>query len=218
MNNEVWKDIYFIENGIEYNYIGLYQVSNLGRVKSLGNGLTYNSKERILKLGKEKKGYYHVGLNKNGKKKYFKVHRLVAHMFVDGYFDGAEVDHINTITSDNRVKNLRWVTNKDNKHNQLTKKHYSKATKGKNNPMYGKLGNKHHNSIVVVQILNNTIINVWGSISDAERYYKTTHITECCKGNRNKVKGYKWKYLSDISDEEILDYIRHNMQIKLEVN
>ena len=50
MNNEVWKDIYFIENGIEYNYIGLYQVSNLGRVKSLGNGLTYNSKERILKL------------------------------------------------------------------------------------------------------------------------------------------------------------------------
>lgn len=137
---EEWKDIYFIENGIEYDYRGLYQVSNLGNIKSLGNGNSNNSKERILKPLKNKCGYLFVILSKNGKQKHFKVHRLIAHMFIDGYFEGAYVDHINTIRDDNRAENLRWVTPKENCNNTLTKENLSEAHKGENNPMYG----KHH--------------------------------------------------------------------------
>ena len=46
---EEWKDIFFIENETESDYRNLYQVSNLGRVRSLGNGMTHNSKMRVLK-------------------------------------------------------------------------------------------------------------------------------------------------------------------------
>ena len=96
--------------------------------------------ERILKPLKRKDGYLFVILSKNGELKTFKIHRLVAHMFVDGYFDGAYVDHINTIRDDNRAENLRWVTPKENCNNPLTKENLSEAQKGENNPMYG----KHH--------------------------------------------------------------------------
>ena len=131
MSEEIWKDIYFIENGTIWDYRGLYKVSNEGRVKSL---------EKIDKSGhlrQEKimnninsNGYKRIGLRKNNKQKYFSIHRLVAHMFLDGYFDGAEVDHIDTDPSNNRVDNLRWVTRKENQNNPLTKEHISKSNTG----------------------------------------------------------------------------------------
>lgn len=152
---EQWKDIYFIENGIEYDYRNLYKISNFGRVKSLGNGNSNNSKEKILKLANDGNGYLRVYLSKNGKGKYFRVHRIVAYMFIDGYFEGAEVDHINTIRNDNRAENLKWCTHKENSNNLLTlekdknktlseehKNKISEAHKGKKSPMYGKQQSK----------------------------------------------------------------------------
>ena len=70
---EEWKDI--------KGYEGLYQVANLGRVKSLGNNKS--KREKILKPGKCKDGYLIVRLYKNGKGKPFTVHRLVALHFID---------------------------------------------------------------------------------------------------------------------------------------
>lgn len=132
--NEIWKDIYFVENGIEWDYRGLYQVSNKGgRVKSLKYG-----KEKILKPVKNTKGYEHVFLYKNGKRKTFKIHRLVAFMFIEGYFEGAEIDHIDTNRTNNHVSNLRWCTSKENSNNELSRKHYSEAKKGENHYIYGK--------------------------------------------------------------------------------
>ena len=116
---EEWKDIYFVENGIEYDYRGEYQVSNFGRVKALNFNRT--GKEQILVAGKIR-NYLSVSLRKNNKSKSFRVHRLVAHMFLDGYFDGAYVDHINTIPYDNHVDNLRWCTPKENSNNLITQK------------------------------------------------------------------------------------------------
>ena len=122
--NEIWKDIYFFENGIEYDFRGLYQVSNYGNIKSLGNGNSNNSKERILKAGKGKSGYKSVVLCKNSKQKNFLIHRLVAFVFLsESYFEGAEIDHINTDRTNNHVNNLRWCTSKENSNNELTKKH-----------------------------------------------------------------------------------------------
>ena len=131
--NEIWKDICFIENNIIYNYKGLYKVSNIGRIKSLIDNHG-NRRDKILKVIKDKDGYLMVNLYKNKKGKRLKVHRLVAHMFVDGYFDGAEVDHINTIRDDNRVENLRWVTKEENMNNPLTKENQKITNKRSSNP------------------------------------------------------------------------------------
>lgn len=118
---EVWRDVYFIENGIEYDYRGLYQVSNYGRVKSLGkNG---NEKIRLLYTGKQ--GYKSIDLWKNGKRKNFFVHRLIAHMFIEGYFENAQVNHKDENKENNHLSNLEWCDSKYN-NNYGTKKIYFK--------------------------------------------------------------------------------------------
>ncbi len=113
---EVWKDI--------QGYEGWYQVSNLGRVKRLKkvhcNHGKVNVVERdhILTPSKDKKGYLVVILSKEGKlKKHTKVHRLVAEAFISNEDNKPQVDHINRIRNDNRVENLRWVTNSENQYN-----------------------------------------------------------------------------------------------------
>ena len=140
-------------------YEGLYEVSNLGRVKSLEryDTLGRKKKERILRGRCNKHGYLSVNLYKNGIEKDFFIHRLVAEAFIPNSNNLPEVDHINTIKDDNRVENLRWATIKENRNNELTKKHNSESQKGKilseetkkklseakkgeNHPMYG----KHH--------------------------------------------------------------------------
>ena len=107
---EIWKDI----RGFE----GLYQVSNMGRVRSLDrtlpdkNGRMSHKKGMILKdcLNKER-GYYRVSLS-DGQRNFshFEVHRLVALHFVEGYKPGLVVNHINEIKTDNRAENLEWCT------------------------------------------------------------------------------------------------------------
>lgn len=77
---EIWKDIKDFE--------GLYQVSNFGRVRSFYKGC------RILSPGETRRGYLRVCLCKNGKRKSFLVHRLVAEAFLPNYFDYREINHI----------------------------------------------------------------------------------------------------------------------------
>ena len=101
---EIWKDI--------KGYEGYYQISNLGRVKSLSR--KYSPKERILKNQYDKDGYYEIGLTKNKKKQYFRVHRLVAQAFIFNIKNKPQVNHKNGIKDDNRVENLEWCTNQEN--------------------------------------------------------------------------------------------------------
>ena len=133
MEEEVWKPI--------KNYEGLYEVSNMGRVRSLN--YRRSEKEKILKNIECNNGYFQVGLVKLGKRKIFSVHRLVAEAFIPNPEGKPCIDHINTIRSDNRVENLRWVTYEENNNNPLTKKKYSENHReqdGENHPFYG----KHH--------------------------------------------------------------------------
>jgi hypothetical protein len=96
---EVWRNI--------EGYEGLYQVSNIGRVKSLKGEI-----EKMISISIKETGYHRVTLIKDSvcKRKY--VHVLVAEAFI-GKSD-LEVNHINGIKSDNRVENLEWVTKSDN--------------------------------------------------------------------------------------------------------
>lgn len=101
---EIWKDV--------AGYEGSYQVSNLGRVKSLPRFQV--KREIILSDGKDSGGYRIVGLSKNGESKTFTVHRLVAIAFIPNPLSKPTVNHKNSIRSDNRVENLEWCTHSEN--------------------------------------------------------------------------------------------------------
>lgn len=103
MIKEVWKDI--------PGYIGHYQASNLGRIKSLNykrSGCSGMLKQSINK----RHGRYQVMLCVRQKKKMFKVHRLVLAAFSGA--SSLECNHKNGVKTDNRLKNLEWVTRKQN--------------------------------------------------------------------------------------------------------
>lgn len=115
IHGEIWKrlDIKGFES---------YLISSYGRIKSLKLG-----KEKILKQSLTTEGYPYVCLTKNGGgQEKHKIHRLVAKMFIENVENKPYVDHINTIRTDNRVENLRWVTPKENNLNPLTMDKYKR--------------------------------------------------------------------------------------------
>lgn len=100
-------------------YEGLYQVSNLGRVKSLGNNK--GKKEKIKAPIKTTDGYYDIGLHKNKVKKMVKVHKLVAEAFISNPDNKPCVTHKDGDRKNNRVDNLEWAANTNNVCNFFTK-------------------------------------------------------------------------------------------------
>lgn len=107
--SEVWKDI--------EGYIGKYQVSNLGHVKSID--YRHTGKEQILRPGLGN-GYLTVALYRDGKPKTHCVHKLVAMAFIPNPDSRTCIDHLNGIRTDNRADNLRWCTHKENNNNPIT--------------------------------------------------------------------------------------------------
>ena len=107
---EIWKDV--------VGYEGLYQVSNLGRVKSVdrykdNHGTKQLVKEKIKTTRKDKQGYLLLDLYKNNKKKTVRVHRLVAMAFIPNPQNKETVNHIDGNKENNTVENLEWATQKE---------------------------------------------------------------------------------------------------------
>ena len=201
---EEWRDI--------TGYEGSYQISNLGQVKSLNRTDTTGRsvKEKILKGTLNKDGYLCVDFKKDGKRKSFRVHRLVAEAFIPNFENKPCVDHINTIRDDNRVENLRWVTHKENVNNVISKERYSEARKGEKNPMYGvhRYGEKSPNlgSLVARYDLNMDLIDVKYQFEFVEMGFNAGNISACCRGRQKTHKGYIFKYISDCTDEQLKEY------------
>lgn len=106
---EIWRDV--------KGYEGLYQVSNLGQVKSISfrNNKIKKTRSKILKLTESKNGRIYVMLYKDGKRKNKTVHRLVASAFIKNPFNYAEINHIDGNPKNNNVSNLEWC---DRNYNQ----------------------------------------------------------------------------------------------------
>ena len=199
---EIWRDIHFIENGIEYDFRGLYQVSTDGRVKSLGNDKT--KKEKILKA-KNRCGYEYVNLSKNGKRKNFTVHRLVAHMFLsnDNPIEKIEVNHIDENKENNHISNLEWCTREYNMNFGTRNERVSKMMKGKNK---GENSPNHGELIAQIDKDTDKILNLKYNMEYDRLEFNQGHISSCCRGKRKTHKGYTWKYISDCTDEQLQEY------------
>ena len=181
---EDWKDI--------KDYESLYQVSNLGRVKSLRNNKS--KKEKILKPGNNR-GYLYVPLYKEGKRKIYAIHRLVSEAFIENPNNFPCVNHKDENPSNNCVENLEWCSREYNNNygtrNQRVSENHADFS-----------GSKHPKARKVQCITTGKKFNC---IKEAGEYYYIDsyhHITNCCTGKRNycgkhPVTGEKlvWKYI-----------------------
>ena len=176
---EIWKDC--------KGYEGLYQVSNQGRIWSV-------RKQRYLSQNRKtgsNEGYMEVVLiAKNGKKKYERVHRLVALAFLDNPNSFPVVNHLNGIKDDNRVENLEWTTVRGNtKHavdNDLGgfKQHLKEMTDK------ARLSNTNYYEVWKDDTLLGTYYGLKETAKAANVNEKT--IRNCLKENRASRNGYRF--------------------------
>ena len=179
---EVWKDI--------VGYEGLYQVSNLGRIKAIRNDA-----DKILTAQKKQSGYIGCSLSKNGVVKHYKVHRLVAEAFIPNIENKPQINHINGIKTDNNVYNLEWCTARENI-NHSFRAGLSKGRRDGEN----KLSKK-----VRQYSLNGAFIKEWESAMQIQRElgFNNSAISACCLNKQKQSYGYIWRhYDQDIRKDQ----------------
>ena len=167
---EIYKDIKDLE--------GLYKVSNFGNVMSLGNGNSNNSnnsKPKLLKPVKTIDGYLGVCLCKDGKRKNFYVHRLVAEAFIPNPDNLPFINHKDENKTNNSVENLEWCTREYN-----------------NN--YGSRIDRISKTVLQFT-LDGEFIREWSSTHECGRNgFNQGNIVSCCNGKLKSAGGYIWKY------------------------
>ena len=185
---EIWKSI--------KDYEGLYEVSNLGRVRSLpkdlinSKGVTRHWKMKLLSPKPYATGYVYVTLHNGDKKDRFLVHRLVAVCFIENPNDLPCINHIDGIKTNNKVDNLEWCTYGDNEKHAF-------RTLGREpvRSMKGKFGKEHHSSTPVVQLKDGIVVGEYDGIAEASRKtgYLSGSISTAIR-RKQKLYGYEWKH------------------------
>ena len=181
---EIWKDY--------KEYEGLYQASNLGRLRSLDRWVSKNGsmqfiKGRILKLGNHNKGYLSVGLCKNNKEKTYLVHRIIAETFIPNPDNLPFVNHKDEDKTNNSVDNLEWC---DAKYNTNYGTAIERISKSLTNNIYT-------SREVDVYDLDMNFIETLPSSKECGRKYKVQHsnVIHCCNGGKwsDKTHTTWWK-------------------------
>lgn len=165
-------------------YEGLYEVSNLGRVRSLPRTMKtrhgkpenrYHLKGRILKQIRTSRGYLVVMLGK-GNQAF--VHRLVLSAFVPNPENKPFCDHIDADRTNNIVSNLRWATYSENN----------------SHPHAVAL---HSRPVLQIDKYTDEVIQYFPSVKEAGKALKTCYISRCCKGKQKTTAGFKWEYADE---------------------
>lgn len=188
---EIWKDI--------PGYEGLYQVSNYGKIKSLGRKtkIPYSErieKEKILKLSKGKDGYLYFDLCKNSKIKRKAVHIIEAEVFLNKNnfkykknedisnidYNELQVNHIDENKTNNYIDNLEWCTRKYN------------CSYGTRNERV----NEKRMRPIIQYDLDNNYIKSFSNISEGAKSINRSpgSIYKCLIGKTKQSGGYKWSF------------------------
>lgn len=191
--SEEWRDI--------KGYEGIYQISDCGRVKSLGrmvhmhNGYRYTN-ERFLRPDIKKNGYlfYHLYPGDRTEKSEY-AHRLVAQAFIPNPSHKKDVNHIDGNKLNNCVDNLKWVTRSENQIHA-----YNVLKRTREHPMGW--DNKLAKHIVQLD-LDGTFVKKWASSCDFQRQTGKTeaNVRRCLKGKQKTAYGFRWVYLEDYQKE-----------------
>lgn len=187
------KDPYYFRGNlsktIEYwhsipGYEGLYEIGSFGNVKSLLTG-------KLFLLTPHQNGYVYVGLTKNKITTSYRVHRLVAIVYIANPEHKPCVNHKKGNKADNRWFMIEWATNSENDLHA-----YKIGLRVSPKVWAGKFGKDHNRSVGVKQILARETVSIFGSINEAERETGIAHqnIIKCCKNKRPYAGGYEWEY------------------------
>lgn len=174
---EIWKDI--------DGYEGLYQVSNLGRVRSLDRVVVYSNGRECLHKGKiinnhdNGHGYRYITLTNGGKRKNHYVHRIVAEAFIINEDCLPEVNHIDNDRSNNDITNLEWCSKKENMNHMIKQDRQIK-------------GSDVHCS----KLNEEKVIEIRKLISQGESYGSIADKFNICKQTISNIKLHKiWKHV-----------------------
>ena len=181
---EIWKPI----NGFE----GLYEISNLGNVKSLNYRHLGYAKILVPKINN--RGYQWVELYKDKNRHCFQVHRLVATHFIKNNNPlRVDINHIDENVKNNVVTNLEWCTKSENMCAYI-RNHPGRQRK-RHDTVCRKYV-KHSNQKIVQLSSNGEKLWVYQNVSTIGRMlgYNNTSIWECCTGKRKTAYGYKWQF------------------------
>lgn len=180
---EVWKPI--------KGYEGLYEVSNLGRVRSLdrvgfqrhwqGGQSRYLHKGKVLKPCKRPNGYMCISLKKDGVLKTHSIHRLVALHFIPRIEGKNCINHLDANPKNNNVSNLEWCTQSEN-----IQYAYDHGTK-----------TPPHQRIIGQYDMDGNLLKVWNSEAEIERklHVHQANIYKVCSGKRKTAGGFRWQYI-----------------------
>jgi hypothetical protein len=176
-------------------YSGLYQVSTHGRVRRVMGSKFSKDKNRVLKNKTKKTGYKFVCLSKGGKYKYFHVHRLVAQEFIPNIGDCEQVNHKDCDKSNNTISNLEWVTSIENQ------KHARKNIVYDTTNM--RRGSNHPKAYPIGQYLDDDLVMVWGSVSEATKHYvvSPSSVNRAVRKQTSSL-GFRWKKITKDFFEE----------------
>ena len=186
MKGEIWKDI--------EGYEGLYQISSMGRVKSLertvwnkGKGCYRIVSERIRKRVTDKDGYLKVMLWKDSKGKWFFVHRLVATAFIPNPDNLPVINHKDENKENNIVSNLEWCS-------VLHNNTYNGRAE--------RIGKKRCKPVFSID-RETGLIMFWESLKEAENCTGIRHgdISKCCQGKVKSAGNHIWFYADDDDNE-----------------
>lgn len=174
IEGEVWKNI--------SGYDGLYEVSSFGRVMS------HHRKDKILSQGLCSGGYPIVVLSRNGKKRSFRVHTLVANSFIPNPLKKRTVNHKNNNKTDNMVGNIEWNTDQENIAHS-----FANPERRRNK---GRTGALCKNSKPVLCIDENGDSVRYAGATEAGRVLgiNQSHISSVCLGKRKRTGGFYWRF------------------------
>ena len=194
---EIWKWIDGYEN--------MYQVSNLGRVRSVDRDVycevSPNKLQhiygKVLKQGTNHKGYPIVYLSKDGKQKTITVHRLAALTFIENPLNLPQVNHIDGDKTNNNVSNLEWC---DNSYNQIHAHKTGLFPKYEDTVGWGRPARP----VAMLDLNTKEVLRTFETLASVKREtgINQFNVRSVCLGLRNHAGEYDWKFINKKEGDE----------------